>query len=110
LVDGSLQPQGNHLVAGVSAAVSWVFGENAVFWGNLACGAAALLALYVLGRRLIGPFWALVPVLALAVSLPMLEFSRATYSEPLAMTFTLLGATLLWGAWKSDRLTDYLWA
>jgi hypothetical protein len=108
LVDGVLQPQGNHLVAGVSASVGWLFGQTAVFWGNLACGAAALLALYVLGRRLIGPIWSLVPMLALAVSLPMLEFSRAMYSEPLAMTFTLLGATLLWSAWKSDRLTEYV--
>ncbi|UOY01213.1 glycosyltransferase family 39 protein [Blastococcus sp. PRF04-17] len=108
LVDGVLEPQGNHLVAAVSASAGWVFGENAVFWGNLACGAAALLALYVLGRRLVGPLWALVPVLALAVSLPMLEFSRAMYSEPLALTFTFLGASLLWDAWKSDRLPAYV--
>lgn len=110
LVDGALEPQGNHLVAGVSASAGWVFGREAVFWGNLACGAMALLALYVLGRRLLGPFWALAPVLGLAVSLPMLEFSRAMYSEPLALTFTLLGASLLWDAWKSDRLTEYVLA
>jgi hypothetical protein len=110
LIDGALEPQGNHLVAGVSASVGWLFGEEAVFWGNLACGATALLALYVLGRRLIGPIWALAPVLALAISLPMLEFSRAMYSEPLAMAFTLLGATLLWDAWKRGRLIDYVLA
>lgn len=108
LVDGRLEPQGNHLVAGVSASVGWIFGQNAVFWGNLACGAAALIALYLLGRRVIGPIWGIVPVLALAMSLPMLEFSRAMYSEPLAMTFTLLGATLLWGAWQNDRLREYV--
>jgi hypothetical protein len=108
LIDGALEPQGNHLVAGVSAAVGWLFGEEAIFWGNLAAGAAALLALYVLGRRLLGPIWALAPMVALAVSLPMLEFSRAMYSEPLALTFTLLGATLLWHAWESDRRRDYV--
>jgi hypothetical protein len=110
LVDGALRPQGNHLVAGVSATVGWVFGQEAVFWGNLLCGAAALLALYVLARRLVGPFWALVPMLALAGSMPMLEFSRALYSEPLAMTFTFLGTTLLWSAWKRDRALDYVLA
>lgn len=110
LVDGHLEPQGNHLVAAVSASVGWLLGEEAIFWGNLACGAAALVALYGLGRLLLGPVWAFVPVLALAVSMPMLEFSRAMYSEPLAMTFTFLGASLLWGAWTSDRLGGYLLA
>jgi hypothetical protein len=108
LVDGALRPQGNHLVAGVSAAAGWIFGEEAVFWGNLACGAAALVALYVLARRVVGPLWGLVPMLALAVSLPMLAFSRSLYSEPLAMTFTLLGAALLWTAWVHDDTTGYL--
>lgn len=110
LIDGTLAPQGYHLVSGISAAVGWGFGEQAVFSGNLACGAAALLALYVLGRRLLGPLWALLPVLGLAGSLPMLEFSRALYSEPLAMTFTFLGTTLLWDAWKRDRVPGYLLA
>jgi hypothetical protein len=110
LADSTLHPQGYHLVSGISASVGWLFGEEAVFWGNLACGAAALLALYVLGTRVLGPLWALVPVLGLAGSLPMLEFSRALYSEPLAMTFTFLGTTLLWGAWKRDRVAEYLLA
>ena len=110
LHDGALAPQGYHLVSGLSAAVGWAFGEQAVLSGNLACGAAALLALYVLGRRFLGPGWALVPVLGLAVSLPMLEFSRALYSEPLAMTFVFLGTTLLWDAWQRDRLLGYLLA
>jgi hypothetical protein len=104
---GRLHPQGNHLVSGVSAVVGWVFGETAVFWGNLACGAAALVALYVLARRLVGPWWGLVPMVALAVSMPMLEFSRALYSEPLAMTFTFLGATLLLSAWARDSSGGY---
>jgi hypothetical protein len=110
LTDGALRPQGNHLVSGVSATAGWVFGQEAIFWGNLACGAAALLALYVLARRVVGPFWGLVPVLALAGSLPMLHFSRALYSEPLAMTFTFLGASLVWGAWKRDSLPHYFLA
>jgi hypothetical protein len=110
LVNGSLQPQGNHLVAAVSASAGWVFGESAVFWGNLACGAAALLALYVFARRLVGPFWALAPMAALAASMPMLEFSRALYSEPLALLFTILGANLLWSAWQRDSAAGYAFA
>ncbi|UOY01180.1 glycosyltransferase family 39 protein [Blastococcus sp. PRF04-17] len=110
LVPSTWGPQGLHLVSGVSAAVGWLFGEEAVLWGNVACGAAALLALYVLGRRLLGPFWALAPVLALGASLPMLEVSRALYSEPLAMTFAFLGTSLLWTAWKDDRVSGYLLA
>jgi hypothetical protein len=110
-VQGSaLRPQGNHLVAGVSATAGWLFGQSAVFWGNLACGAAALVAVYVVARRQVGPLWALVPMVALAGSLPMLAFSRALYSEPLAMTFTFLGMSLLWSAWQSDRLAEYLLA
>jgi Dolichyl-phosphate-mannose-protein mannosyltransferase len=109
-VGDTLGPQGYHLVSGISAAAGWVFGEEAVFWGNLACGAAALLGLYVLGTRMLGPLWALVPVLGLAGSLPMLETSRALYSEPITMTCTFLGATLLWDAWKRNRVAEYLLA
>jgi hypothetical protein len=109
-INSTLYPQGFHLVSAVSASAGWVFGQTAVFWGNIACGAAALLSLYVLGTRVLGALWALVPVLALAASLPMLEFSRALYSEPLAMTFTFLGATLLWDAWQRDRVTGYVLA
>jgi hypothetical protein len=109
-VDGALGPQGYHLVSGISASAGWLFGEEAVLWGNLACGAATLLGLYVLGTRVLGALWALIPVLGLAGSLPMLEFSRALYSEPIAMTFTFLGTTLLWDAWKRDRVAEYLLA
>ncbi len=110
LQDGALRPQGNSLVSAVSATLGWLFGEDAVYAGGLLGGALALLALYVLARAVLGPLWGLVPMLAMAGSLPMLQFSRALYSEPLALTFTLLGAALLWRAWQRDSVPGYVGA
>ena len=58
-------------------------------------GGVALLAFYGLARGVVGEWWALGAMTLLAVSLPMMHFSRAVYSEPIAMVFLLGGMGLL---------------
>ncbi|BEP14612.1 hypothetical protein acdb102_29230 [Acidothermaceae bacterium B102] len=58
-------------------------------------GGAALLAFFGLARGVVRDWWALGAMTLLAVSLPMLHFSRAVYSEPTAMVFLLGGMGLL---------------
>lgn len=108
LVAGGLGPQGNHLLPALSAALGWVGGVGAVFAANLVWGGFALLALYALGRRLVGPAWALLPVLALGLSLPMTAFSRSLYSEPLTMALTALAGLCLLTAWRRGRPGDFV--
>ncbi|MDX6245459.1 MAG: hypothetical protein QOE76_3182 [Frankiales bacterium] len=59
-------------------------------------GGAALLAFFGLARGFVREWWALGAMTLLAVSLPMMHFSRAVYSEPTAMVFLLGGLALLY--------------
>ena len=58
-------------------------------------GGVALLAFFGLARGVVKDWWALGAMTLLAVSLPMMHFSRAVYSEPIAMVFLLGGMGLL---------------
>ena len=57
-------------------------------------GGVALLGFYALAREVVRDWWALGLTALLAVSMPMINFSRAVYSEPTTMVF-LLGALAL---------------
>lgn len=105
---GALQPQGTHLVPAMSAMLGWAWGIPGVLAANLLWGAFGLLGLFALGRRLLGAAASLIPVAALALSLPMIDFSRSMYSEPLPLALTMLGGTLLLAAWESGRSRDFL--
>lgn len=103
---GALQPQGAHLVPALSAVVGWGAGTAGVLAANLLWGAAGLLAVFALGRRLVGARWALLPCAALALSQPMVAFSRSMYSEPLALALSMLAGCLLLATWQSGRARD----
>ena len=98
LGDGVLHPQGNVMLPVVLAAQGWLGGERAVLAGGLVIGAVALLAVFAAARRYAGPVWALVPTTALALSLPFLTFTRAAYTEPLAVACLAGGLALAHGA------------
>lgn len=99
--DGVLHAQGAKLVPGVLALGGWVGGEVGVLAGNLVIGALALLALYGLARRVVGPLWGLLPTLALAGSVPLAAFSRAAYTEPLTVALIFGGLTMAWSAFQT---------
>lgn len=80
-----LLPEANHTVPGVAAVAGWLGGVPAVLAANVVVAGAALVALYGAGRRLLGPWWALLPPALLALMMPMAAFARSTYSEPLSL-------------------------
>jgi len=107
LRDGMLYAQGAKLLPGLLAIGGWVGGDIAVLAGNLVIGALALLAVYGLGRRLTGPLLAVVPVVALAASMPMTAFSRAPYSEPLTVALAFGGLTVIWSGFETRTWWRY---
>lgn len=108
LTDGNIQSQGQHVLPALLGAVGKVVGPKHVLHFNVLFGMTALLAMYCFGRLFMRSPWALLATAVLAFSLPMLYFSRDTYTEPLALTFTFGGLALLWAAQKTRRLA--LWA
>ncbi len=72
-----------------------VGGAHAALLAAPALGAAALLAFGGLTARLVGPRWAPLAALVLAVSMPEQFTSRSNYSEPLAQILFLGGLCLV---------------
>lgn len=103
-----VQPQGAHLVQTLMASAGWLGGDAWVLRANVLIGGVALLAVYGLGRRLAGAWPALFAVGVLSLTLPMAEFSRAVYTEPLAMCLAFGGFTLLSLAHQSGRRRDFV--
>ena len=102
-----IHAQGAKTFPGLLAMVGWVFGLRGVLVANLLIGAVGLLAVYDVARRLIGPRWGVVPVGALALSTPMIYFSRATFTEPTNIVLTFGGLAVLWSAFRDPRLSRF---
>ena len=94
--------------AGVDVVPQFLLGAPALFslgwwagggWTGLLLvpallGGLAILAAAGLTARLVGPAWAPVAALALALSQPVLHAARSTYSEPAALLLVLAAASL----------------
>jgi hypothetical protein len=102
-----IHAQGAKTFPGLLAVVGWVFGLRGVLVGNLLIGALGLLAVYDVARRLIGPRWGMVPVTALALSTPMIYFSRSAFTEPTNIVLTFGGLAVLWSAFRDPRITRF---
>jgi hypothetical protein len=102
---------GNHVVpqfmAGlpmVLAGAMWVGGAHAALLTAPALGALGVLAFGGLTARLVGPRWAPLACLALAIAMPQQFTSRASYSEPLAQILFLGGLCLVVDCIARDRM------
>ena len=98
----ALYPTGDRLAAqfmsgtGLTLApFGWVGGWTAMLLVPALVGGCALLAFGGLAARLVGPRWAPLAALALALALPMMLTFRSTYSEPLAQLLMLAALCLL---------------
>jgi hypothetical protein len=98
----ALYPTGDRLAAqfmsgtGLTLApFGWVGGWTAMLLVPALIGGCALVAFGGLAARLVGPRWAPVAALALALVLPMMLTFRSTYSEPLAQLLLLAALCLL---------------
>ncbi len=105
---GYLYAQGNKMLPGLLAAEGWLGGVRAILAGNLLIGGVGIVTVFATARRLVGDWWAVLPAVALAGSLPFLAFTRAGYTEPLAMVFTLAGMTAALSALRSLRRSQFL--
>ena len=99
-----IHAQGAKTFPGLIAMLGWVGGLRAVLAGNILIGGIALLAVYDVARRLISPLWGLIPVLALALTTPMIYFSRSAFTEPTNVVLTFGGLAVLWSAARDHRL------
>jgi hypothetical protein len=108
LRSGYLYAQGNKMLPGLLAAEGWIGGVRAVLAGNLLVGGVGIVTVFATARRLVGDWWAVLPAVALAGSLPFLAFTRAGYTEPLAMVFTLAGVTAALSAVRTLRRSQFL--
>ncbi len=96
--------QGNALLPGLLAVFGWLHGVTGVLTGNVAIGALALLSVYAVARRILGPLWGLGPMLLLAVTMPLAAFSRSPYTEPTALIFLCGLLVALWVAVERSNL------
>jgi len=106
--DNMISAQAQHILPALLGSIGKIVGSKHVLHFNVLFGMTALIALYCFGRLFMRPHWALIGVAVMALSLPLLYFSRDTYTEPLAATFTFGGLALLWLAQKNRRAALWL--
>jgi hypothetical protein len=98
---GELFAQGLHLLPAFIGLTGRFLGQNAMLRINPVFGGCALLAVYGFARLVARPRWAGLVTGALALTFPMIYFSRNTFTEPLAMIFTFGALSLIWAAQRT---------
>jgi hypothetical protein len=86
----------------VLAPAFWIGGVTAASATGALLGACGVLTLGGLVGRLVGPRWAPLGALMLALTLPEMFTSRSTYSEPLTQILFLGGLCLLIDSFSAD--------
>jgi hypothetical protein len=104
LQGGHIIPQFMTGVPVLMAIGGWIAGVPGVLHMNAFIGALGLLAFAGLVARLVGPRWAPLAVLTLALVQPQLDVMRATYSEPSAQLILLGGLAVVLDALLVARL------
>ncbi|HEX6470485.1 MAG TPA: hypothetical protein VF069_15415 [Streptosporangiaceae bacterium] len=92
---GVLIPQFMAGLPMLMSAGGWLGGTPAMLAMSPVLGACAVLSFGGLTARLVGPRWAPLGALTLALTLPMMYVSRSTYSEVPALVLLLGGLCLL---------------
>jgi hypothetical protein len=103
-VGSSVVPQFMAGLPMILASGFWVGGVTAAAAMGPLLGACAVLTFGGLAARLIGPRWAPLAALILALSLPEVFASRSTYSEPLAQILFLGGLCLVIDSLDGDGI------
>lgn len=105
--DQRLYPQAPHLFPALLSLVGRIGGAEMMMKANVAFGALALVALFGLTRFFVRSQWALLTTIALAISLPMIYFSRDTYTEPINVFLALGALAIFFAVQRSKNL--FLW-
>jgi hypothetical protein len=88
----------------ILAPAFWIGGTGAALLMAPALGACAVLTFGGLAARLVGPRWAPLAALVLALCLPEQFTSRSTYSEPLTEILLLGGLCLVVDSFETDGI------
>lgn len=107
--EGVIYAQGQNLLPAFLGFAGKFIGEHYLLHVNPLFGATTLLAVYAFARLLVRPRWAALATAIVGVSLPMIYFSRSTYTEPLAATFTFGSLALIWIAQLAQRYRLLMW-
>lgn len=105
----NLHTQGAHLLPAYLGLSGRAGGPSFLLHSAPIFGGTAILALYALIRSLMKPKWAVIGAAILAGSLPLIYFSRDTYTEPIAATFAMGGLAVLTLAIKQKTRSLGLW-
>jgi 4-amino-4-deoxy-L-arabinose transferase-like glycosyltransferase len=103
-----IYPQAPHLFPAFLGVVGRLGGVETMMKANVAFGALALVALYGLTRFFVRSRWALLTTGVMAISLPMIYFSRDTYTEPLTIFLAVGALSVFFAIRRSKNL--FLWA
>jgi len=103
--DGTLDPEFLHLLPVWGAIAHWIGGDQALLRVNAVIIAVALAALWLFAATLLRPWYAVLTIAAVAVTLPTVHFARDLYSEPLALLFIFGGLAFLGLAWRAEHTT-----
>ncbi|HSP04298.1 MAG TPA: glycosyltransferase family 4 protein [Acidimicrobiales bacterium] len=107
--DTTLEAQFPHLTAVVLAAAGWV-DDAGIFLATPVVGGFALVCLYAFATLLAGPRWAAVATAVTGIAMPVVIFSRDSYSEPIATALLFGGLWVLSLAERSPRWLPWLLA
>ena len=102
--DGRLSPQFLHAFPVLMALVAKMWTLGSALRVNAVLGGVALLAVFAFASLMMRPGFALLVEAALAVNLVFVYYSRAPFSEMLAMVFVFGGLWALWHAWESKQV------
>ncbi len=106
--DGRLSPEFFHAFPALIAVVQQIGGLPAMLGLNAVIGGLALVAVFALAFRLAGQWWAIVAVLLVGLNQVFVYFSRAPFSEPLALLFVAAGSWMLIAAADDDTTARLL--
>jgi len=106
--DLTVRTQGNIGLPSLIAIGYVLGGTTGATWVNILVGAVGLLAIYGFARRLVGGAWALVPMAAMALSMPYIYLSRTTYTEVLTTAVMCAAAVWLVSGFARQRSLDFV--
>lgn len=106
--DLTVRTQGNIGLPALIAIGYVLGGTTGATWVNVLIGAVGLLAVYGFARRLVGGAWALVPMAAMALSMPYIYLSRTTYTEILTTAVMCAAAVWLVSGFARRRSLDFV--
>lgn len=90
--------QGPGLVPALIGLLGWFFGPAGALYALVAVAGLALLGLYALARRVVGPLWGLLPMVAAATAIPLAAFGRIPYTEPSCLLLACSAMAALYAA------------